>query len=132
MIGRPALPLPYYLKIKISVAAIMKSSGLFHGRGMRISLPGKRPAVLKIIRGSGHFSGRLTVALVAAGVIAKKLMLTSMKEGKAMVSATILEIGGETDLEKGLAKSDRPKRFDRRDYRMPRKWIARWIGRAVL
>lgn len=47
-------------------------------------------------RGGGHFSGRLTVCLVAAGVVAKKLM------GKAEVKSTILEIGGESDLEKGL------------------------------
>ena len=50
-------------------------------------------------RGSGHFSGRLTVCLVAAGVIAKKI-LNNIK-----VNASILEIGGETDLEKGLQKA---------------------------
>jgi len=50
-------------------------------------------------RGGGHFSGRLTVCLVAAGVIAKKLLNT------IKVQATILEIGGETDLEKGLQKA---------------------------
>ncbi|MGN6439952.1 MAG: chorismate synthase [Agriterribacter sp.] len=52
-------------------------------------------------RGGGHFSGRLTVALVAAGVIAKKLLSQSGVE----VKASILEIGGEKDLEKGLQKA---------------------------
>ncbi len=50
-------------------------------------------------RGGGHFSGRLTVCMVAAGVIAKKLLKD------ISVKSTILEIGGETDLEKGLDKA---------------------------
>jgi len=50
-------------------------------------------------RGGGHFSGRLTVCLVAAGVIAKKLL-----KGIS-IQSTILEIGGEQDLEKGLQKA---------------------------
>jgi len=50
-------------------------------------------------RGGGHFSGRLTVCLVAAGVVAKKMLQN------ISVAATILEIGGEQDLDKGLQKA---------------------------
>jgi len=48
-------------------------------------------------RGGGHFSGRLTVCLVAAGVIAKKVLGSGIK-----VESTILEIGNEKDIDKGL------------------------------
>jgi chorismate synthase len=50
-------------------------------------------------RGGGHFSGRLTLCLVAAGVVAKKILNT------VSVKAHIKEIGGESDIEKGLQKA---------------------------
>lgn len=50
-------------------------------------------------RGGGHFSARLTTGLVAAGAIARKLMPA------IAIKASITEIGGEQDLEKGLQKA---------------------------
>lgn len=50
-------------------------------------------------RGGGHFSGRLTVCLVAAGVVAKKILKN------ITVTANISEIGGEQDVEKGLQRA---------------------------
>lgn len=52
-------------------------------------------------RGGGHFSGRLTVCLVAAGVIAKKILSSS----DIQCEATLKEVGGETDIDKGLQKA---------------------------
>ena len=50
-------------------------------------------------RGGGHFSGRLTLCLVAAGVVAKKMLQT------LDIRAHICEIGGVADLEAGLQRA---------------------------
>lgn len=62
---------------------------------------GKKFGGFEDFRGGGHFSGRLTVCLVAAGVIAKKLLAYQ----QITTEAVITEIGGEADLEKGLQKA---------------------------
>lgn len=50
-------------------------------------------------RGSGHFSGRLTAAYVAAGVIAKKVI------SPIVVEAKIIEVGGSTNISATIDKA---------------------------
>ena len=54
-------------------------------------------------RGGGHFSGRLTVALVAAGVIAKKYIESIDKN--ISIQSVIKSIAGNPDVEAGIQKA---------------------------
>ncbi len=51
------------------------------------------------LRGSGHFSGRITWGLVAAGVIAKKIIMPSE------IDARLISAGGSPDIDAAIEKA---------------------------
>jgi chorismate synthase len=51
------------------------------------------------MRGSGHFSGRITWGLVAAGVVARKIVETSV------INAKLKSVGGSENIEEALNKA---------------------------
>ncbi len=54
-------------------------------------------------RGGGHFSGRITLGLVAAGVLAKKIV------SDINISAKLIEVGGQKEIEKAVEQAIKNK-----------------------
>jgi len=54
-------------------------------------------------RGGGHFSGRLTLCIVAAGVVAEKII--NQLSPSINIQSSIVEIGGEKEIESAIQKA---------------------------
>lgn len=60
-------------------------------------------------RGGGHFSARLTTGIVAAGVIAQKIVNHHFQNSQIKIAASVVEVAGDSDIEQGLQKAIQQK-----------------------